>query len=458
MAEGLNIDANLGVKGFLRGTKDMTGALEDVSDELKSTGKDGEISVEKITNSLDDLAKQAKTTGNSVEKNLSQGTKKGAQEAEDATAVYKKEAIANISEVTSSFNGSWESAADAVQGTLGGVVADLGPVGAALGAAGALGVGLLTAELVNAEERAKQAKERVKELSLAIIESGRESAELDAVVENLKLIVTNADEAPRKFQDIQKEAKQTGLDVDKLATAYAGNADALDEVIKAAQDAYEEEQKLVVINGESQKVISEKEIALQQVAQALIEVQKGNELAGEAEQGYLGAGAAEFAAKRESIAQIDAAYDDAVYGIDNFLNAETGIYDLDAFAQSIRDREKLLLDYQTLLAESELTTDQKTALNEYGVEQAAAILKGLKDPNVSQQTKETIKKGLGEASKEGSGVAQEELKKAFKDPIEAKIEAVAEVAAAEKALEKVIKDRTARIIVKTVDTFGRDVN
>jgi hypothetical protein len=116
------------------------------------------------------------------------------------------------------------------------------------------------------------------------------------------------------------------------------------------------------------------------------------------------------------------------------------------------------LDYQNALAESDLTTEQKSALNQYGVEQASAILQGLKDPNVSQQTKDTIKKGLKEASKDGSGVAQEEIKKAFKDPIEAKIEAVASTAAAEKALEKVIKDRTARIIVKTVDKFGREVN
>jgi hypothetical protein len=458
MAKGISINFLADVRDFLRGTKNVEDELDDVADSLDDVAKDGVKATEKLEDGFNDLRKKAKQAGDDIEKGIGGGTKKGAKEGESATEVYKKEAIANISEVTSSFTGSWESAADAVQGTLGGVVADLGPVGAAAGAAGALGVGVLTAALVKMEEDAKKAQERIADLALQMIDAGtRGEIPLEVINDNLKLIISSSEEATKKFRDIQLQSKLNTTDANRMAVAYAGNEKAIESQLEVLEKLIEAEKEQT----DTTQTVQANEIkrkALIDQQKELKNVQAEIEKAREIEQTWLNSGGAEFIAKEEAIAQIDAAYDEAVYGIDGFLNAETGIYDLDAFAQSIRDREQLLLDYQNALAESDLTTDQKAALNNYGVEQASAILQGLKDPNVSQETKNTIKKGLKEASKEGSGVAQEEIKKAFKDPIEAKIEAVAEVAAAEKALEKVIKDRTARIIVKTVDKFGREVN
>jgi hypothetical protein len=460
MAKGISINFLADVKDFLRGTKDVEEELDDVADSLDDVAKDGDQATEKLEKSFKDLAKAAKSSGDDIEKGIGQGTKRGTQQAEAATDVYKKEAIANVSEVTSSFTGSWESAADAVQGTLGGVVADLGPAGAAIGAAGAIGIGLLTQAIIQAEEAAKETTARIGELGLEMIEAGSDGAvPLETVIDNLKEIITNSEDATKKFQDIARASKFLGTQIEQVTLAYAGNEQALESQLKATEDLIETAQKeadLASENGSRFGAISAAKLSsLEAQQKELQKIQEETERAAEIEQAWLASGGAEAVAKAEAINQIDAAYDEAVFGVGNFLNAETGIYDLDAFAASIEERERLLLEYQTALANSGLTTEQKAALNEYGVEQANAILKGLADPGVSQKTKDTIKKGLSEASKEGSGVAQEEIKKAFKDPIEAKVEAKADTAMAQRDLDNLIKARTAIIRVDFQDRYGR---
>jgi hypothetical protein len=460
MANGKGIAINFlaDVRDFLRGTKNVEEELDDVADSLDDLAKDGENAVEDLEKGFNDLRKAAKAAGDDIEKGLGDGTKKGAKQGESATEVYKKEAIANISEVTSSFTGSWESAADAVQGTLGGVVADLGPVGAAAGAAGALGIGVLTAALVKMEEDAKKAQERIADLAIQMIDAGtRGEIPLEVINDNLKLIISSSEEATKKFRDIQLQSKLNATDANRMAVAYAGNEKAIESQLEVLEKLIEAEKEQT----DTTQTVQANEIkrkALIDQQNELKKVQTEIEKAREIEQTWLNSGGAEFIAKEEAIAQIDAAYDEAVYGIDGFLNAETGIYDLDAFAQSIRDREQLLLDYQNALAESDLTTSQKAALNSYGVEQAAAILQGLKDPNVSKQTKDTIKKGLKEASKEGSGVAQEEIKKAFQEPIDAKVQVKADTAAAQRDLDNLIKARTAIIRVDFRDRNGKRID
>jgi len=197
--------------------------------------------------------------------------------------------------------------------------------------------------------------------------------------------------------------------------------------------------------------------ALQTQQKELEAVAEETKKAAEAEQNWLDTGGAEMLAKADAIDQINTAYDEAVFSIDDFKNAETGIYDLDAYAASIEERARLLEEYQNNLAESGLTTEQKAALNEMGVEQANAILKGLKDPNVSENTKKTIKDGLKTASKEGSGVAEEEIKKAFDKPIKAKVNVDADTSTAQRDLDNLIKARTAIIKVDFQDRNGKRV-
>jgi hypothetical protein len=452
MAKGISINFLADVRDFLKGTKNVEDELDTVADTLDDVAKEGDQSTEKLEKSFKELADAAKKSGDDIEKGISQGTKRGAQDAENATDVLKKEAIANLSEVTSSFDGSITSLAQGIQGTLGGIVQDLGPLGIAAGALGAAGVGLLIKAYEDANEEVEAAKIRVAELGKLLIDTGANGEiPIRAIADNFKEIAVNSDDARRGFKDIKEEAEDLGLEVGALATAYAGGTEelesqlgALDDLLKAERDnqkaSFEGTKEFDKNSAQKITDIIEQQVELGKVADEI-------KLAQEAEEAWLKTGGAEMLAKADAIDTINASYDEAVYAVDDFKDAESGIYDLDAYAQSIRDREQLLMDYQTSLAESGLTTEQKTALNEMGIEQAQAILNGLKNPGVSEETKKTIKNGLKTASQEGSGVAKKEIEEAFKKPVDAKVKVIADTEAARVDLDNLIKARTAIIKV-----------
>lgn len=458
---GINIDADLGVRGFLKGTKDMEKALEDVSDELETVAKTGDDGLESLADKLKEARKEAEKTsaaGSDVGKNF----KKGTDDASEGVKDLNENTKANLKEVTASFDGSVESIADGFQGLAAEAFEGFGPAGVVAGAALAAGIGLATAEIQKSEEAAKLAKQRVAELGTAFIESGADVAQIEAFQEALQGIITNADDATVKIDDLRKFTEKYGKEVpsvSEFATAYSGNADAIELVTEKLEDAIQaEKDKDYSWDRSGRETSKEKIQAWRDEVENLEKIQEEAGLAAQIEADWLASGGAEAQAKADAIGQIDAAYDEAVFSVDNFKNAETGIYDLEAYAASIEERTRLLQEYQSNLAESGLTTDQKAALNEMGVEQANAILTGLKDPNTSQKTKDTIKEGLKTASKEGSGVATKEIEKAFEKPIPAKIEAKADTATAQADLDAIAKKRIAQIQVQFTDKYGKVYN
>jgi hypothetical protein len=458
MAKGISINFLADVRDFLKGTKNVEDELDDVADALDDVARDGEQATEKLEDGFKELAKASKKAGDDIGDNFKKGTK----DAEEGLDTLNENAKSNAKEVTASFDGSVESIVDGFQGLAAEAFEGFGPAGLIAGAALAAGIGLATAEFQRTEEEAQKARERIADLGLAMIEAGASGERpLESVIESLQGIVTNSDDAVKKFDDIRRASKFVGTSAEDLAIAYAGQADALEGQLDVLDDLIAKEQEVVDAQAESGSrfgVVGQAKLdTLQKQQEELQKVQEETERAAAIEQAWLAAGGAESLAKADAIAQIDAAYDEAVFSVDNFLNAETGIYDLEAYAASIEERGRLLQEYQTSLAESGLTTEQKAALNEMGVEQASAILKGLQDPNTSQKTKDTIKRGLGEASKEGSGVAEAEIKKAFEKPINAKVDVKADTAVAQRDLDNLIKARTAIIKVDFQDRYGKRV-
>lgn len=455
----IKIEAGIGADEFIKGTKDMEKALENVSDEMEDVAKSGDKDLEKLSDKLKEAKRAADDAGDGIRKGLGKGTKDATKEAEDGLKDFKQEANSTAKESAASFDGSAESIVDSFQEVAANAFEGFGPAGAIAGLAVAAGIGIATAEFQKTQEEAQKAKDRVNEFGLAIIDNGEEVASLEQYQDALKDIVTNAEDATVKIDDLEAFTKKYGdrvPGVEDMAMAYAGNKDAVESVTEQLEAAIKAEEELQrkTTSGKGEAILASENRAEAYQAQIdkIKQVQQETELAKQIEQDWLASGGAETIAKADAISQINDAYDEAVYSIDDFKTAEAGIYDLEKFAESIREREKLLQEYQTNLAESGLTTEQKAALNKYGVEQANAILIGLKDPNTSQATKDTIKNGLATASKEGSGVAQEEIKKAFKAPIEAKIEAKLD-----KASEDKIKEQlggiigTATIKIKYVD-------
>jgi len=456
MAKGISINFLADVRDFLKGTKNVEDSLDDVADSLDDVAKEGEQSTDKMADGFRELAKASRKTGDDVGDNM----KRGFNRAEEGAQNFKEEANSTAKEAAASFDGSATSIVDAFQEVAANAFGGFGAAGQLAGLAAAAGIGIAGAAILNADEAAKQAKQRVADLGTAFIESGAGVASVDAFNTSLQGIVTNADDATAKVDDLRKFTEKYGKavpSVSEFATAYAGNADAIDQVTEKLEAAIKAEKEKNYTTKTGAEQSQKRQDAYQGEIDKLQKVSEETELAKQIEQDWLASGGAETQAKADTISLINDAYDEAVYSVENFKNAETGIYDLEAYAQSIRDREALLQEYQTSLADSGLTTEQKDALNQMGVEQANAILQGLKDPGVSQETKDTIKNGLKTAAQEGSGVAGKELEEAFKKPIDATIKATADTTAAQTDLDNLIKARTAIIKVEFQDRNGKIV-
>lgn len=457
-SKGIVINFLSDVRDFLRGTGDVEEALDDVVDSLEDVSKEGDQAAEKLADSFKDNMKEvsraAREAGDGIGSDLNRGTKR----AKEGLGELKDEANSTAKESAASFDGSAESIVDSFQEIAANAFAGFGPAGAVAGLAAAAGIGVASAAILDAEEKAKAAKDRVGELGLAIIESGSDVAGVNAFKDALEGIITNADDAAVKVDDLRKLTKKYGDQVPSVAefaTAYAGNADAIESVTEQLEAAIKAEEDKTFTTKAGADASREKQEAYQGEIDKLKGIQEEAELAAQIEEEWLAAGGAEAQAKADAIGTINAAYDDVVGSILDYKDEETGLLDTQAFIDAIKARQDQLKQYQTDLASMGLTTEQKAALDDMGIEAASAYLEGIKSGTPEQA--DFLKKSLTEAAKDSSGVAKKEIEKAFEKPTEAKVKAVAETEAAQKDLDNLIKARTAIIKVDFQDRNGKRV-
>jgi cytochrome c551/c552 len=143
------------VSDVIKGAGKVAERFADVSDSLVDLARDSQRSGDKIETAMKDAGRSAEHIDDGLAgagqaadafedkaraafKAMSDGaskagdkaaheTKQGFDKSGEAVETFKDEAKSNLSEVTSSFSGDMDSAVDLIQGTLGGLVADLGP-------------------------------------------------------------------------------------------------------------------------------------------------------------------------------------------------------------------------------------------------------------------------------------------------------------------------------------------
>ena len=163
----ISIDFLANVRGFLRGTDDVDEALSRVSSSLDDVARDGarstdrladstERSTERMERSFQELADASRREMDSAADAGRRSFDRTSRSARENLQEVKNEALQNASETFSSFDGSVRSFADGVQGTLGGLIASLPAQWAAVGAAGALGLGLLLSGLERSDEQTQE--------------------------------------------------------------------------------------------------------------------------------------------------------------------------------------------------------------------------------------------------------------------------------------------------------------
>lgn len=206
----LKLDVLANTRQMVTEMKKGGASVEDISDALDELRRQGDKATEELERSFKDLAREAERTDKKIESVGSSGFKK----ASGAGSEFKSEALSNFSEVTSSFDGSMSSIADLAQGTLGGIAANIPGIGIAGGIA-ALGIGAITAELTNAQERSKEIKDSIVQ---DFIDIG-DALDTEAVTERIEKLL--GDEGARK--EAKLLADVLNIDVPSALLVMAGD-------------------------------------------------------------------------------------------------------------------------------------------------------------------------------------------------------------------------------------------
>lgn len=517
MAKGLNLDIGANTREFQKGVKDVAEALDQVADSLDDVAREGDQSAEKLERSFsesekdisksakkigdelgdqtkrgakdaekqfDALAKDGDTSAERLEKSFSEAqrdisasskkigddlgssSKRGAAEASGNMRELSEEAKANLAETLSSFDGTVEGTIAGIQGTLGGVTAGLtGVVPIIAAAAGAAGLGLIATAFEQGGEQAQKVREQIAELAAEFIETGRVGeTSVDYIVDKLKELATSSEEGATNLADIQRQAQGAASGFEKIAQAYAGNQEGLEELIRTEEkrlDILKKADEEAYIRASDQLNFDHSKVTNQQkIIDGLKEQKKIAEEAALAEAAYAASGAAELEAKAARIETINDAYDEAASGAEDFINAETGIFDTAAYIASMIAREEALKNYQDTLAKTSLTPEAKAFIDSQGADAAAAFLSGYVAATPEQQAE--LNRIWTEAAHQNSGTYRDKVQGDFTGGAHIRGPAVdlqlPDTNAVVNGLQSNLNGRVLRVRAVAVDRNGREVD
>lgn len=300
---GISIDILANVRDALKGTGDVEKALGDIESTLEDMARSGDQSVDKMSRGFRDLARKSDDSADKIERSYKDAYRDIARAADDTaddgiraqrrmsdqSAEVGGEIRQNLGEgIANAARGDFESLADTIGDTLGGITAGIGGIGtAAVGVAGALGIGAIVGAIQLANQEAELAKQRVGEWAQAFVDAGGTMLTAGVQAARFQEILTD----PEKFAEAERNAKNWGVTVETAITAMAGNEGAIEDVSHAlehqkevAQDAGRAALDLAMANGSGLPVLTEQEKSYAAGADALSkltgEMEAGRERAG----------------------------------------------------------------------------------------------------------------------------------------------------------------------------------
>lgn len=224
----IQIDFLANVRQLLRGTDDAEQAFEDVADSLDDAALDGEQATERLERGFKELSDVTRRETRDMRQSLDRNVTDGVGRGREAIREFRGEAVQNLSEVASSFDGTIDGIADGFQGLAGGASASLLLLGGPAAAAGAAlaGVGLVGGAMFSKlSEDSDRARELVSENFRQMAENGVEAwRSVEAEQQRL------TDAYDEHETEIKQIADLTGLSFEQVAAAWAGNKAALDIV------------------------------------------------------------------------------------------------------------------------------------------------------------------------------------------------------------------------------------
>ncbi len=218
--------------------------LEDAIKELRELGDaDGadrlEASLKEAQRATEKLADETKVTAARIEReyrdayrqarrsaeDFEDGSRQGMSKVGERSAEVGQEVRQNLGEgIANAARGDFEALSDTIGDTFGGAVAGIGGLGtAAVGVAGALGLGAVTAAFQAIQQEQERAAEAAARWAEAFITAGGEVVGAAHTVAEVTSIATD----PERYKQAQDNARNWGIDVSTAMRAMAGDATAL---------------------------------------------------------------------------------------------------------------------------------------------------------------------------------------------------------------------------------------
>lgn len=256
----INIPITGDAREFIRETKNVEEALEDVADSLDDMTRDTKQGADKAERAVGDLedtfrdaARRAKDVGDAGD-DAGDKIRKGMKRAEEGVEEFKDEAQSTAKEAAASFDGSAESIGDVFQEVAANAFAGFGPAGTAAGIAVAAGAGVMIEAIGNVGEAFDEAKESAftmaYEVGGALASAGVQArmAEWSSDTEKWKQVTDLAVASGWDEIDVLTALAKGGDDLDKLSGAFAehgaqtmitnGRLWELEAVLKATGEGY----------------------------------------------------------------------------------------------------------------------------------------------------------------------------------------------------------------------------
>jgi len=343
-----------------------------------------------------DLQQAAKRESSKIGDDLGSDVKRGTKVASEGVEDFKNESRQNAEEVAASFDGSAESIADGFQGLAASAFVGFGPAGLLAGAALAAGIGLGSAGFEKNQEATEELQAKLSELVAEYIEAGTVGERsMSGVADTIRALAEATGDGEENLGSLAERADKTGLPFDKLARAFAGDADALDELIRSTDEHIDKagEQLTSVDDGagglnRASTATERQRDALLELRDKLAEVKGVQDQATEAVELYAQAddGLARRAeAQAEYTEAVQEAYGEAGAAVSDFVT-DAG-FDLDGYNAAMEASAEAINNYQqnVVTASQTLSADALAYIQSLGPDSAPALQAFIDAPLDQQQ-------------------------------------------------------------------------
>lgn len=220
--------------GVIKPVENAVDAFKDLEDAASDAGKDGARGLDKLEDELKDVQRQSEKTERAT-KDIGDTGAKSFSHIKEGAQELTQEVGQNLGETVSSIRGDFSDLGQVGQDTLGGLaatVAGMGPaglVGALALAAGAIGLGAVSAGFDDLSAKQERLKEQSAEWAQAYMEAGSSILSTSQIIAKGQEIFGD----PEKYAEATENAKNWGVEVSTAVAAMAGSQTAIDAVSRA---------------------------------------------------------------------------------------------------------------------------------------------------------------------------------------------------------------------------------